>query len=114
MAPAVALSLMSPFATEAHLQRLIESMSALHKVSYLKALETVARWRGRHDLMSVAAPTLVMVGSHDPLTPPAISQRIAAGIPGARLAVIDRAGHLSNIEQPEIFNAVLREFLLSL
>lgn len=114
IAPAVAHSLVSPFATAEHVQQLVDSMAALHKESYVKALETVARWSGRPDLATVAAPTLVIVGSHDPLTPPAASLRIATGIPGARLCVIERAGHLSNIEQPAQFNTVLREFLLDL
>ncbi len=66
------------------------------------------------DLGAVAVPTLVLVGRDDTLTPPAKSEEMAARIPNARLVVLDGAGHLSNLEQPERFNAALRSFLQSL
>ena len=40
-----------------------------------------------------------------------MSQELALGIAGAQLAMIEDAGHLSNIERPERFNELLREFL---
>ena len=49
-------------------------------------------------------------GDDDRLTPPAIGERMAADIPGARLEVIERAGHLVNIEQPERFTQDLIAF----
>lgn len=58
----------------------------------------------------VRAPTLVIAGAQDPATPPDHSDLIAARIAGARLVTLE-AAHLSNIEQPEAFNAALREFL---
>ncbi|MDQ1694946.1 MAG: hypothetical protein QOJ03_299 [Frankiaceae bacterium] len=65
-------------------------------------------------LRSVAVPTLVIVGSEDRLAPPAEAETIAASVPGSRLEVLDRAGHLTAVEVPEEFNAVLRAFLLNL
>jgi 3-oxoadipate enol-lactonase len=62
-------------------------------------------------LPSITAPTLVLVGSQDALTPPEEARRMADAIPGARLRVIDGAGHLSNLERWEAFNAALAEFL---
>lgn len=59
----------------------------------------------------IAAPTLVIVGADDPGTPPAMSEVIAAAIPGARLEIIPSASHLCCIEQPEIFNRLVRDFL---
>jgi pimeloyl-ACP methyl ester carboxylesterase len=56
-------------------------------------------------------PTLVIVGEHDVLTPPEDSHRIAEGVPNARLVSIDQAGHMSNLENPDAFNAALLEFL---
>jgi len=55
--------------------------------------------------------TLVVVGAEDGGTPPAMAREIAEAIPGARLEVIPDAAHLSNIEQPEIFNRLLLDFL---
>ena len=62
-------------------------------------------------LHAVKAPTLVIAGRDDPGTPPAMSEAIAAAIPGARLAVIPEASHLSNIEQADAFNRLLLGFL---
>ncbi len=62
-------------------------------------------------LPGLKRPTLVIVGAQDSGTPPAMSQEIAAAIPGARLESIADASHLSNIEQAETFNRLLLEFL---
>jgi pimeloyl-ACP methyl ester carboxylesterase len=62
-------------------------------------------------LTGIRVPTLVVVGSEDVVTPPATAEAMAAAIPDARLAVIQGAGHLSNMEQPEAFTAALSAFL---
>ena len=64
-------------------------------------------------LASIRVPTLVIVGDQDqPFVAP--SEYMAKKIAGARLAVIPGAGHSSNLDQPETFNRVLREFLTTL
>jgi pimeloyl-ACP methyl ester carboxylesterase len=65
-------------------------------------------------LRAVDVPTLVVVGEEDGLTPVAESESIAEAVPGARLVVLPRAGHLSALEDPEGFNAAVREFLAGL
>jgi len=60
---------------------------------------------------AIAAPTLVIAGAEDPGTPPAMSEAIAAAIPGARLEVIPSASHLSCIEQPDTFHRLVADFL---
>jgi pimeloyl-ACP methyl ester carboxylesterase len=62
-------------------------------------------------LPRIAVPTLVVVGEDDEITPPAESMMLRDRIPGARLATIAGAGHLSSLEQPEAWNGALREFL---
>jgi len=59
----------------------------------------------------IAVPTLVVVGACDRAKPPAEARRLADAIPGARLEVIPRGGHLCTIEEPEAVNAVLTAFL---
>lgn len=63
------------------------------------------------DLPRVTTPTLVIVGEDDRAQPPHRARRIAEAIPGAELAVIPRAGHVSTLEEPEAVNRVLVEFL---
>lgn len=62
-------------------------------------------------LNELTHPTLVIVGAEDGGTPPAMAREIAEAIRGARLEIIPDAAHLSNIEQPEVFNRLLLEFL---
>jgi pimeloyl-ACP methyl ester carboxylesterase len=59
----------------------------------------------------VETPTLVVVGEEDIATPPALARRIAAAIPGARLEIIERAGHLCTLEEPGAITALLEDFL---
>jgi pimeloyl-ACP methyl ester carboxylesterase len=64
-------------------------------------------------LGSIRVPTLIIVGDRDqPFLAP--SEYMAKKIPGARLEVIAGAGHASNLDQPEAFNRVLRDFLAGL
>ena len=60
---------------------------------------------------AIHAPTLVLVGEEDRVTPPALSEQLAALIAGSHLVVLPSAGHLSNAEQPEPFNRAIAEFL---
>jgi 3-oxoadipate enol-lactonase len=62
-------------------------------------------------LAGIACPTLVVVGDEDEITSVDSVRRMHGRIPGAELAVIERAGHLSNLEQPKAFNQVLAAFL---
>jgi len=61
-------------------------------------------------LATIACPALVVVGEEDGLTPPAEAEKMAAGIKGAKLVKIARAGHLPCIENPEPFTNALVEF----
>jgi 3-oxoadipate enol-lactonase len=60
---------------------------------------------------AIDVPTLVLCGSDDKVTPPALSHELAALIPGALYVEIDRSGHLSNLERPEQFNRAVEEFI---
>ncbi|HEV7465808.1 MAG TPA: alpha/beta fold hydrolase [Candidatus Dormibacteraeota bacterium] len=60
---------------------------------------------------AVRVPTLVICGAEDAVTPVEEMRAMAATIPGSRFAVIEQAGHLSNLEQPAEFGALLNDFL---
>jgi non-heme chloroperoxidase len=63
-------------------------------------------------LAGITCPTLVVVGDQDQITTADVARRLHARIPGAELAVIEEAGHLSSLEQPVAFNAALAGFLM--
>jgi 3-oxoadipate enol-lactonase len=62
-------------------------------------------------LADIKTPTLVIVGEHDPGTPPAMAREIHEHLPGSELVVIPSAAHISNLEQPQAFDAALGDFL---
>lgn len=62
-------------------------------------------------LQEITCPVLVMVGDQDHGTPPEMARQIHANLPGSELLIIESAAHLSNIEQPEVFNKALLGFL---
>jgi len=62
-------------------------------------------------LASIRVPTLVVVGDEDVVTPRANADELREKIPGAEFVPIANAGHLSNLEAPDAFNAALTRFL---
>jgi pimeloyl-ACP methyl ester carboxylesterase len=65
-------------------------------------------------LRALRAPALVIVGEEDRLSPLADAEAMAMTVSDSRLVRIDRAGHLSAIEQPEAFNRAVAAFVRSL
>jgi 3-oxoadipate enol-lactonase len=62
-------------------------------------------------LRRIGCPSYIIVGELDVATPVSDATFMAEHIPGARLAIIPQAGHLSNLEQPETFNEIVRAFM---
>ncbi len=90
---------------------LAESLSLLHEESYRKTLEaSVAQDRGA-PLEKIRVPTLVIAGNEDQVYPPALARDVARRIPGSELVMIQGAGHVVNLEQPERFNKIVLDFL---
>ena len=62
-------------------------------------------------LPSIHVPTLVMVGGLDMATPPELAEEMVAHLPRGTFARIPQAGHLSNLENPQAFNAAVKKFM---
>jgi len=62
-------------------------------------------------LERIHCPTLILVGDEDTVTPRPLSEALQAGIAGSTLASVPLAGHLSNMEQPGVFNDTVARFL---
>ena len=65
----------------------------------------------RGQLGAITAPTLVIAARQDPAAPPEHGELIAAGIPGARLVMIERGAHMANVECADEFTAAMLEHL---
>jgi len=64
----------------------------------------------RDAIASIAAPALVISGTHDPVTPPSDGHYLQGAIPSARYCELN-AAHISNVEQSEAFLQTMLEFL---
>jgi 3-oxoadipate enol-lactonase len=78
---------------------------------YAACCGAIERMDLRDDLSRIAAPTIVISGSHDPATPPEHQHLIAQAIPGARHETVGPAAHLAAVQQPEAVNRLIGEHL---
>ena len=102
-------------------QVMIASMSAVSVPTYRDALTCFSEPPELIDFSTFTCPTLMMTGRQDPLATPERMADIAAQIrvvPGrseeVRFHVIEEAGHLCNLEQPDHYNRHLIDFIASL
>ena len=82
------------------------------KIGIIGALEAI---RDRPDstatLAQIEVPTLIIHGADDQIVSVAEAKAMQAAIPNGRLLIIPDAGHLPNLEQPDIYNDALIDFL---
>lgn len=90
---------------------LLDSHRRLHTDGYVAAMRAVTAFTAFPAFASVNVPTLVITGTEDRVAPPDHARAMADAIPGARFAALEGAGHISNIEAPDAFNAALDSFL---
>lgn len=103
--------LLAPNADPKLADSLIEVMAAIDAAAF--RLGSAAVWVAdqRDRARAITAPTLILCGSDDRVTPPALSEELARLIAGARLELIPCTGHLPNLEKPAAFNAALNMYL---
>lgn len=88
-----------------------EVMCRVPDATYRVAIAALTTFDRRAALAEIRVPTLVLAGERDRNAPPAMMERMAARIPGARYVCLAQAGHLANVEQPAAFDAALDAFL---
>ena len=87
-------------------------VSEFHPIGFRLMSLSSAEMDTRALLPGIEVPTLVLWGEDDRRSPLHVAEQLHAAIPGAELAIIPDAGHLSNMERPEAFNAHVRHFCL--
>ena len=75
------------------------------------ACAAIAKVNTLDRLKEIQCPVFIIVGEHDHGTPPDMARAIHENLPGSELLVIPSAAHLSNVEQPMVFNQALADFL---
>ncbi len=92
-----------------------DMMRSTAPAGWIGALEAMKQRGDQSDLLpSISVPTLVVVGESDTLAPVDVAEAMAKAIPGARIEVVPDAGHVANLENPEVFNRAFSEFLTTL
>lgn len=102
---------MAPDPDPAAVDAAVASMLRVPIAGLMQSIAALPDHDVRDRLGAVAAPTLVVVGELDEETPPSYAEALAEGIPGARLAVIPGAGHLTPFEAPAALSALLRDHI---
>jgi 3-oxoadipate enol-lactonase len=87
-----------------------DNMLAQKPQGYAACCAAIRDMDQRESIRSITNPVLVIIGKHDPATPPAKGVEIASNIKGAKRVSLN-AAHLSNVEQPEAFTKAVLDFL---
>jgi pimeloyl-ACP methyl ester carboxylesterase len=88
-----------------------EQLRGAGKPGFVQALESILEYDIRERLPEIACPTLVVWGERDRLVPLGDADVFVELIPNARKVVFQDTGHMSMLERPAAFNALLAEFL---
>ena len=102
--------------TAAERPQLVDSLRGVMMETDRRAIAAAALGMARRPdvrplLHRIKCPTLVIVGSHDVISPVEEMRAIADGISGSQFVQIDGSGHMSPMEKPEEFNAAVLEFM---
>lgn len=89
----------------------IDTMAAIDPAAYRLGAAAVWLADQQDRVTAIEAPTLILVGEEDGITPPALSEELLQLIHGSQLVRIPAAGHLTNAEQPQAFNLAIESFL---
>jgi pimeloyl-ACP methyl ester carboxylesterase len=115
--PALAASIidaiMAPGGDPAGRALAIATMAATPASTYRAAVRCLVTFDERANLPNIGVPILCLVGEHDRNAPPAMMERMAAKIRGARYVCLPGIGHLPNLEAPAAFNTAVLDLLLA-
>ena len=92
-------------------REVVETMSRIDPAAYRIGAEAVWLADQRERAAEISIPTLIVCGEEDRPTPPDLSRELHEMIQNSRLAMIAGAGHLTNLEKPAEFNALVEGFV---
>ena len=90
--------------------RMKEIFLTTDPVGYIACCEAIRDMNFSASNPRINLPTLIIVGNHDPATPPAAGEAIQSQIKSAKVATLD-AAHIANIEQPKAYTEAVLNFL---
>jgi 3-oxoadipate enol-lactonase len=114
VAEAIAERWFTPRYLEKHPNVVVEIVHALALTDpegYAGCCEAIRDLDLSDDIAAIKAPTLVIAGAQDPVSPPADGQFVADRIPGARIEIIDPGAHLSSVERHDVVTQLILDHL---
>jgi 3-oxoadipate enol-lactonase len=93
---------------------LVKLMSEVPEATFRAAVACLVTFNRRAELERVAVPTLMIAGEEDTNAPLKAMTRMAEVVPGSRLEVLSRTGHLAPLECPDRYAEIVRRFLAEL
>ncbi len=103
--------LYAPGASEELISLGLREMKNTAPEVYLADLTACDNFDIRENLSQISLPTLIICGSEDSLTPVKYSQFLKENIPQSRLEIIEGAGHMAMLEQPDAVNRAIAKFI---
>ena len=97
-------------ATDELRSEIVATMAAIDPPAFRLGAAAVWLADQRDHVASIDVPTLILVGEEDQVTPASLSEALHDLIPGSKLQLISKAGHLANVEQVEAFNMAIESF----
>jgi len=93
-------------------ERMRQMVNAANPASVVRTLNALAeREETCSTLGNIKVPVLIICGEDDKIAPPSEAEKLHKGIAGSDLIILDDAGHVSNLEQVEVFNSHLEKFI---
>ena len=89
------------------------SMSQVRPETFAASMHCLVEFDRRDNLGLIKIPTLLISGEKDTNAPAPMMKKMASKIPGSTYVCMTGTGHLSNMEKPEEFNLILRNFIQS-
>ena len=100
-------------ATQELAREMAEVVADFHPYGFKLMAKALADTDTSSVLSTIKAPTLLLWGEGDQRSPLSVAKQFHAAVPHSKLEVIRGAGHVSNMENPDQFNASVRRFLSS-
>jgi 3-oxoadipate enol-lactonase len=95
----------------ATIHRFVDALAGMNAEGYASCCDAIATCDLRTDIHKIDARTLIIAGGEDPIVPSSSAVMFGASFRDARVGVVMGAGHLVNVEQPDIVNRLVLEHL---
>ncbi|MDH3740575.1 MAG: alpha/beta hydrolase [Hyphomicrobiales bacterium] len=111
LAAAAIPNLLGPDAIPAAAAIATSAMAKVPEQTYRDVVQLLTTFDLRENLANITAPALLVAGEMDRLSPPAMMEKMASYIPGAGFEMLPGIGHMTQIEDPVRFNALIDKFI---